>query len=311
MGGTVAVNNRSHFAAGLAAMLEHLLPEERFVLVTPGDVVPAEAQVLVTLLDDPSGLEDLLVPQVRWVHMLSTGIDGFPLAAAGDRVVTCSRGASATAISEWVLAVMLSYEKKLPEAFVTGPWAQGDIPALGGLAGKTLGLVGLGAIGSAIARRALAFDMKVTAVRRTSTPPPSGVTLAPSLEALAAGADHLVVAAPATPQTAGLIDGRVLAACKPGVHLVNVARGALVDQDALLSALDAGTVGRASLDVVDPEPLPEGHPLYHHAAVRLSPHISWSSPASVTTTIEKFVDNVGRYRRGEALEGAVDVAAGY
>ncbi|HLW18439.1 MAG TPA: NAD(P)-dependent oxidoreductase, partial [Actinomycetota bacterium] len=98
---------------------------------------------------------------------------------------------------------------------------------------------------------------------------------------------------------------------KQGVTLTNISRGTIVDQDALLAALDDGTVARANLDVVDPEPLPAGHPLYTHPKVRLTPHISWSSPDTMKRTIELFADNLKRYDKGEPLEGLVDLAAGY
>jgi phosphoglycerate dehydrogenase-like enzyme len=108
-----------------------------------------------------------------------------------------------------------------------------------------------------------------------------------------------------------MIDAAALRLMKDGVHLVNIARGALVDQDALLAALDAGKVGRASLDVVDPEPLPAGHPLYTHPNVRLSPHISWSAPRTMRQTMQLFLDNLQRYQNNEPLNGLVDVEAGY
>ena len=98
---------------------------------------------------------------------------------------------------------------------------------------------------------------------------------------------------------------------KPGVNLANVSRGTIVDQDALLAALDDGTVARANLDVTDPEPLPAGHPLYSHPRVRLTPHISWSSPDTMRRTIEMFAENLRRYDSGEHLHGLVDLAAGY
>jgi phosphoglycerate dehydrogenase-like enzyme len=128
---------------------------------------------------------------------------------------------------------------------------------------------------------------------------------------LLAEADHLVVAAPATRETRGLLGRDAFAKVKRGVHLVNVARGELVDQDALREALDDGRVACASLDTVDPEPLPEGHWLYTHPKVRLSPHISWSAPGALDRLVAPFVENLGRYRRGEPLVGLVDVAAGY
>jgi len=98
---------------------------------------------------------------------------------------------------------------------------------------------------------------------------------------------------------------------KPGVHIVNIARGALIDQDALRVALDDGRVSIASLDAVDPEPLPEGHWMYSHPQVHLSPHISWSMPGASDLLVETFVENLRRYRAGEPLEGVVDVDAGY
>jgi phosphoglycerate dehydrogenase-like enzyme len=135
--------------------------------------------------------------------------------------------------------------------------------------------------------------------------------MAASLSDLVGSADHVVIAAPATPETRYLFDADAFAAMKPGIHLVNISRGALVDQDALRVALDNGTVARASLDTVEPEPLPEGHWMYTHPRVRLSPHISWSMPGAWDIMFDTFVDNLRRYRAGEPLRGVVDIAAGY
>ena len=187
-----------------------------------------------------------------------------------------------------------------------------DTANLGGLRGRTLGLIGLGAIGQEVARRALAFDMNVVAVRRQQGPSSvDGVTMLDSLPALLATSDHVVVAAPATPDTRHLLSTAEFAAMKPTAHFVNVSRGSLVDQEALLAALDAGQLTMASLDTVEPEPLPAGHPLFSHPQVRLSAHISWSSPDSMLRTLELFIGNLRRYRAGEPLEGVVDLNAGY
>jgi phosphoglycerate dehydrogenase-like enzyme len=152
----------------------------------------------------------------------------------------------AVPIAEWVLAVMLAFEKRLPETWIhaepPGGWSRAR---LGTLAGKTLGLVGLGATGSEVAARARAFGMRVRGVRRSPVAAPRGIELVGSLHELVGSADHVVLAAPATTATHHLVDQSVFAAMRPGAHLVNIARGALVDQDALRAALDDGTVALA------------------------------------------------------------------
>jgi phosphoglycerate dehydrogenase-like enzyme len=207
---------------------------------------------------------------------------------------------------------MLALAKQFPESWIDAPPERWNTASLGTLSGATLGLVGLGAIGTAIARRALSFDMEVLAFRRTAGPAPlDGVTVLPELATLLGRADHVVVAAPATAQTRHLIDAAAFDAMKPGTHLVNIARGSLVDQEALRRALDDGIVARASLDTVEPEPLPTGDWLYTHPAVRLTPHISWSSPHTMVRTVDLFVENLGRFRAGMALHDIVDPVAGY
>jgi len=149
-------------------------------------------------------------------------------------------------------------------------------------------------------------------VRRRPRPSPlEGVTVAASLEEMLGQADHLVLAAASTERTRHLLDAETLALTRPGVHVVNVARGSLVDQDALLAALDSGQVGMASLDVTEPEPLPEGHPLYAHPRVRLSPHVSGNSPAGNAQVLDLFVQNLRRHVDGQPLEGVVDPREGY
>ena len=135
--------------------------------------------------------------------------------------------------------------------------------------------------------------------------------MASDLNDLLASADHLLLAAAATATTRHLIDDRSLAHVKRGVHLINVARGSLVDQDALRRALDDGRVALASLDTVEPEPLPQGHWLYSHPQVRLSAHVSWNMPGAIDGIFETFLENLHRYRAGETLEGIVDVKQGY
>jgi phosphoglycerate dehydrogenase-like enzyme len=309
--GSILVNGGA-YGDLLAEGLKTSAPGENFASCPPGAPVPGDGEILVTLLDDPAAIRRLVVPSVRWVHVLGAGVDGFPFEVIGERVLTCSRGAASVAIAEWVLAAMLAFEKRLPESWIDSPPARWNIATLGGLAGRTLGLVGVGAIGTEVARRALAFDVEILAHRRRATPAPlPGIELVARLTDLLGRSDHLVIAAPATPDTHHLMDAAAFAACKPGVHIVNIARGSLIDQNALRAALDDGRVARASLDTVDPEPLPEGHWLYGHPSVRLTPHISWSGAATMHRTFELFVENLRRFRGGDALAGVVDPLAGY
>ncbi len=280
------------------------------------DPLPDDAvgEVLITVPGWSEHTEELVARGVRWMHLVSTGVDRVDFAVLPDGlVVTNTRGASAIPISEWVLAVMLAFEKHLPDVWIHQPPADWRADArLGSLHGRRLAILGFGSIGAAVATRALAFDMEVRGLRRTDRPSPvPGVELVGSVAEAVAEADHVVVAAPLTPATRHLVDAAALAAMKPGVHLVNIARGGLVDQDALRVALDEGHVGRASLDAVEPEPLPEGHWLFTHPRVRLSAHDSWSWPGSGAAMVERFAVNLRAWLDGEPLPDRVDPVQGY
>jgi phosphoglycerate dehydrogenase-like enzyme len=249
---------------------------------------------------------------IQWMQLPGTGIDGWPPQLLTGRTVTCSRGVSGIPIAEFVIASMLAFEKQFPKTWLHDVPEHWNFAPLGELAGRTLGLVGLGGIGVEVARRAVAFDMEVVAVRRTPAPAPvPGVTMAASFDELLPISDHLVLAAPATSRTQHLLDADAFARVKQGVHLVNIARGSLVDQDALRAALDDDRVALASLDTVDPEPLPADHWLYDHPKVHLSAHVSWASPRAFERIIESFIDNLRRYTAGEPLEGVIDLEEGY
>lgn len=264
---------------------------------------------------DSGNLAQILERGIRWIHTIGTGVERMPMDLVGDRVLTCSRGASGIPIAEWVLAVMLAFEKKLPESWVTSaPTSWHEDLHLGRLYGQTLGLVGLGGIGLRAARLGRAFGMRVLALRRSDVPSPlEGVEKATDLAQILTESDHVLLALPLTPESRHIIDADSLARipAQKGLHLINVARGGLIDQEALRPALEDGRVACASLDVADPEPLPHTHWLYEHPQVRLSPHVSWSMPGALDLLLETFIDNLGRYSRGEPLEGLVDPGRGY
>lgn len=307
------------------------LPAAPGVSVIDDEHAPAwsrahEADVLLTAprngwRDAPAARPPGWPGRLRWVHLSSAGIDYFPPWLFDGPVVTCARGMAADPIADFVLAAVLEHARQPGGRRVggLGEWQReferASAAPMGLLREQTLGLVGYGAIGRAVARRARAFGMRVLALRRR---PPSdepvaadGTVWAAGLPELLAQADHLVLALPATPQSRALIDAEALSHARPGLHLINIARGALVDHGALRQALDEGRLSAATLDVTEPEPLPDGHWLYRHPRVRLTPHISWAAGDVQRVTVLKFQDNLGRYLTAQPLADVVDPGRGY
>jgi phosphoglycerate dehydrogenase-like enzyme len=249
---------------------------------------------------------------VAWVQLAGTGIDRTNPSLLKAPIVTCAKGAGAIPIAEYVLAAMLASSRRFPDFWIKEPPERWNIQETQCLSGQKLGLIGFGGIGQRVARLALAFDMDVVAVRRTARPSEvPGVNIASGVEEILGEVDHLVLCLPSTPSSVNLLNEKTLALVKPGLHLVNIARGALIDQDALRVALDDGRIARASLDVCVPEPLPEGHWLYSHKRVFLTPHASWTGVPFLSGAMEVFRENLRRYLRGDPLIGVVDVELGY
>jgi phosphoglycerate dehydrogenase-like enzyme len=284
------------------------------ILSYPANEVPddARAEAMFSVWQ-PAPIHDRLDDiGVQWMHIPGTGVDGWPREILAARTVTCARGVSAVPIAEYVLAAILAFEKDMPKIFLDEKPEHWNFAQLGELSGKTVGIIGLGGIGEAVASRALAFDCRVRALRRRPEQgAPPGVELARDLADLLATADHLVIAAPATGATEHLLDDDAFALMKPGVHLVNIARGSLVDQDALQRALDDDRVAMATLDTVTPEPLPKKHWLFRHPKVRVTAHVSWSSPHGWDRMLHCFADNLARFAAGQPLVGVVDPDEGY
>ncbi|WP_342133326.1 NAD(P)-dependent oxidoreductase [Hydrogenophaga sp. OTU3427] len=282
-----------------------------------------EAEVLLTAprngwRDAPRDKPDGWPGRLRWVHLASAGIDYFPDWLFAVPQVTCARGVAAAPIAEYVMTALLDQVKAWPTRQVRHALAwrrefdRACATPIGQLAGQTLGLVGFGAIGQAIAQRALAFGMQVSALRRTDGAlAHPGVARAASLHGLLAASDHVVLALPSTPATRHIIDAQALQHARPGQHLVNIARGALIDHGALREALDRGPLACATLDVTEPEPPPHEHWLYSHPRVRLTPHLSWSAGGVSALTLQKFDDNLHRYLAGQPLRDVVDPTRGY
>lgn len=280
------------------------LPSDATALITDPSIVHRARELVAA----PAGWPG----QLRWVHLRSTGIDGVPSWLFEVPLVTTSRGAQAIAIAEYALAAMLDAAVQTPPQRVSSKIAwRGQ--TRDSLFGKTLGIVGYGAIGEAVAVRALAFGMKVMGVTRVPRPSTkNGVELA-SIETVLVASDILLVATPLTEATRKLLNKSAFGLMRRGVHLINVGRGEVVDSDALLEALNDGTVKRASLDVFDPEPPPDGHWVYKHEKVHLTAHSS--SKAQVT---DDQADSIAAYNlscfiKGQVTEmqGVVNLERGY
>lgn len=262
-------------------------------------------------------------PKLQWVHSSSVAVETLCLPELFARGVQVSntRGVQAVPIAEHVMAMALAFARQIPfalDAQARSSWAQDQFvgrrqPWL--LHGRTMGLVGVGTIGAAIAARASAFGMRVTAVRRqASAIPVPGVDAAYGPEGLSRvleESDVLVIAAPLTPETDQLIDRQALARLKPGAILINVGRARILDTDALVDALAAGRLGGAGLDVFPEEPLPPDHPLWTAPNLILTPHTSGFRPGHWDEVVEVFADNLARYRRGDALRYEVRQQLGY
>ncbi|MGI8650920.1 MAG: D-2-hydroxyacid dehydrogenase [Rubrobacter sp.] len=275
----------------------------------------SEAEVL---LDFPQGIEKPLpeaAPGLRWVQGGMAGAG--PVARnAGlletDVVVTTASGVFSRQLAEFVLGGMLHHTKRferLRENRLKRTWAEEET---GTLEGKTLCIIGTGSIGKAIASLAGPFGMKVVGVKRTVGPDESvagfeALYETKDLHEALKDADCVTITLPHTPETERLVDGAAFRAMKPGVHLSNVGRGVVVDEDALVEALESGQVSGAALDVFAVEPLPEDSPLWDFENVIVSPH-STDNVARIAETklVDLFLENLQRYRAGDKLVNILD-----
>ena len=261
---------------------------------------------------------------LRWVHSCTAGVSpGLAAALRGTGILfTNSAGVHAEPIADWALTAMAYFARGLDHAVraqAERRWLQdsfGDRTIrVRELSELRVGIVGLGGIGSAIARRALALGMPVAAIRRRpergGPPGMAWVGEWADLGRLAAESDVLVIAAPRTAETDAGVSRAVLERLPAGAIVINVSRGALLDEAALLERLEAGVLRGAALDVFATEPLPPDHPLWRHPRVLVSPHVSPVSERFWAREAALILDNVGRYLAGAPLANLVDLDAGY
>lgn len=284
---------------------------------------PGPEVVLIELGGDPwyhfeipaAGFANLVTPRLRWVQACSSGIGH--ITATGllpdDVVLTNASGVHADALGESVMGAVLSHAKRLPERLERQQRRVWEELHCKELRDQTMVVLGTGHIGSAVAARAQAFGVRVIGVRRAQrdTLHFDDVVGPDRLPEALGAADYLVIACPLTAETEGLIGPEAFAALKPGAYLINVSRGRVVQETALLEALASGRLSGAYLDAHAQEPLPDDHPFWDAPGVTIIPHDSHSSPYIGDNIVQLFCDNLRRYSAGEPLRNVVDRARGY
>ena len=254
-----------------------------------------------------------LATQLKWLNSVYAGVESFPLDLLSQRGVVLTNGAgiNAVPIAEYVLMLMLAHAKGYREvvhAQQRREWLK-DSPGKRELFGSKVLILGYGAIGQEVEARLSTFGAEVTKVRRSAGPG----TLGPDAWRAQLGSfDWIVIAVPATPATQHMIGAVELAAMNSDAVLINVARGSVIDQDALVVALEAGAIGGALLDVTTPEPLPPEHPLWALDNAQITMHLSGNAQTLMfQRAAERFLANLERYHLCQPLTPQVDYAAGY
>ena len=260
-------------------------------------------------------------PKLRWIQMLSTGVNGVPFDLLRERgIALTNAGAYGPNMADHTMAFMLMLSRQIPQILrrqADERWFKRDmpIPDPGELHGQTLLIIGLGGIGLETAKRAEAFGMRILATRRhVDRQVPDYVhELHPveALDDLLPRADWINVSVPHTADTANLIADREFALMRDGVHILCLARGGIINTEALMRALDSGKVAGAGLDVTDPEPLPDDHPLWDYANVVITPHASGQSEAAHRRLGELVADNAQRFLQRQPLRNMVDLELRY
>jgi phosphoglycerate dehydrogenase-like enzyme len=306
------------------AMLEELPPEtgiavgnsaEAFVRAAP------DATVIFnwSLIGDLQREVFRMCPNVEWVHSRSAGLDGLlsPELVESPVRLTNGRGVYSESLGEFVVGAILYFAKDLRRMVrnqAAGEWDPFDIVEV---RGQTVGIVGYGDIGRAIATRVHALGMRVLAVKRHGPPAHNDDPLAERIYGpegrleMISRSDYVVVAAPLTPETLGMMGEAEFAAMKPDAVAINVGRGPVIQEAALVKALSEKRIKGAALDVFDIEPLPQGHPFYKLENVLLSPHCADHTPDWLDQAMRFFLAQFERFRKGEPLRNVVDKKLGY
>lgn len=258
--------------------------------------------------------------KLRWVHAIASGVDSFLYDEfrLGDVTLTSEKGLVGEHLADHAFGLLLMLTRQLATALRLGPDAWHHRPAIRAdeieLTGSTMGIFGFGGTGRAMARRAVAFGMRCIALDRDPVPGSAEVdsVMGPGdFDDLLRLADVVAVCCPLTPETRGKFDARAFATMKPAAILLNVTRGEVMVEDDLVHALESGAIRGAALDVVPSEPLPPDSRLWDLPQVVMTPHTAGASQFRTARNLDRFVRNLERLGRGEALEGEIDKTLGY
>jgi len=284
-------------------------PEVLFTEAAGADPELDNLPEVVTARDFPR----LVTPRLRWVQSCAAGVEHLLPALDESVIVTNASGVHANAIAESVMAAVLLHTKRLRDRLDRQSRRVWEPLYCSELIDRTICILGTGDIGSRVAELAKAFRMRTIGVRRSPRPTPhfDQVVGPAALREVLPEADYVLVACPLTPETENMVGPRELAAMKRGAYFMNVARGRIVDEPALVRALADGTLGGAFLDAHVQEPLPEDHPFWSLPTVTVIPHDSHSSERIGDNDVELFCDNLARYVKGEPLRNVVDRTLGY
>jgi phosphoglycerate dehydrogenase-like enzyme len=301
--------------------LQQVAPEARFIEVSAGAPAAelAGADAAIGICDEKTLRA---APHLQWLQLLTVGAEHCvqqPLIRERRPLLTNMQRIAGASMAEHVMGMMLILSHHLDYFLAQqarGHWAgdADDYPQPVELKGKTLLVVGLGGIGTEVAKRAYAFGMRVVATRASGAPGPDYVSYVGSpdeLLKLASDADVIVNCTPLTPQTAGLFNREFFGVTKPAAYFINVGRGGSVVTADLIAALRAGRIAGAGLDVTDPEPLPADSALWHMKNVIITPHMSANSPLTGDMLLAVLVENLRRYVGGEPMLSVVDIERGY
>ena len=302
------------------AKLAEAFPQATFISVE-GD--PAALERHIGEADAVIGdLPERLLPRatrLRWVQTTGAGANAVatPAFAATEIVATTAAGVHVVSVPEHTLAMLFAFARRLPEQILNQHGAHRFYWPTGlfEVEGQTIGILGLGRIGQALARKAKGLGMRVTGWRRSDQPAPEGLLdrqyAYDDLYGLLGDADHVVITLPLTAETRGLIGAAELRAMGRSAYLYNVGRGPIVDGEALLAALHDGTIAGAGLDTTDPEPLPADHPLWDAPNLILLTHYGGLTPQYGPRAYAIIAENVRRFLAGEELANVVDQQRGY